>query len=214
MQLKAILFDLDGTLLDSVSTILESNRVVCTSMGISYDEDVWRTLIGIPLEVQANKLLPGRELEYMDNYKRVYRERQDPEIRLFPGTVSMLDALRLQGYRTAVVTSKNARGTHRVMQLTELATKFDAIITADDVERAKPHPEPILKALDMLSVKSHEAIYVGDSFFDVDSSQRAKVDCVAVSWGARSKDELLLMCPKAVVDSWQEFLDWLTEGGC
>lgn len=213
MPLKAVLFDLDGTLLDSVPAILNSNRQVCIEMGIPYDEVKMRNWIGIPLKAQAHKLVPDRELEFMDVYRKVYRELQDPDTHLFSGTIPMLDSLRAQGYHTGLVTSKNSRGTTRIVDLIGLRDKFDAIISADEVENAKPHPEPILTALEMLNVTPEEAVYVGDSLFDADAAHSAGVKFVAVTWGARTKEDLLLMCPEAIFDTWEDFLVWLGRRG-
>jgi len=126
----------------------------------------------------------------------------------------MLDEVRSSGRLTALVTSKATRGTNRILEQTGMSGKFDAIITADDVERHKPHPEPLLKALEVLKVRPEQAVYVGDSLFDIDSAQRAGVHIVAVTWGARSRQELELGCPDRIVESWEEFLEWIETADC
>ena len=211
MKIKAVLFDLDGTLLDSVPAILLANKEVCSLMKLPYDEIRWRNYIGIPLTVQALKYAGDRASEFIDNYRIVYRKYQSEDTRLFPSTLTMLDKIKSNGYLTALVTSKSARATQDAIQRTGMIGKFDTIITADDVQNYKPHPEPLLKALDALAIKPEDAIYVGDSLFDIDTAQKAEVAMVCVSWGARSKDDLLLMCPNGVFDSWPEFLGWLDE---
>ena len=121
----------------------------------------------------------------------------------------MLGPLADRGYLLALVTSKSSRSAKRALEHTQIAGRFDSIVTADDVVRFKPHPEPILKALSELKVPRDQAIYVGDSMFDVDAAQKAKVTMAAVSWGARSREDLLIECPESVFDTWQEFLVWL-----
>jgi pyrophosphatase PpaX len=211
MQLKAVLFDLDGTLMDSVSTILESNQAACAEMGIPYDEALIKSWIGIPLETQAQRLAKGRESEFIDTYRRIYLGDLDKTFKLFPDTLPMLDTLKKNGYLTALVTSKGLVGTTRCVHLAGMAGKFDVIITCDDVENPKPHPEPVIKAMEKLNVMPDESIYVGDSFFDYQSANGAGVKMAAVSWGARSKEDLLTVCPGMVFDSWVEFLDHINQ---
>lgn len=209
MQLSAILFDLDGTLLDSVSTILKSNSQVCASLGLPFDEVKFRSWIGIPLEAQARKLLDDRAPEYIDAYRKIYWQNQGEQATLFPGTLPMMDTLKSLGFKLALVTSRVGRGTQRLLDSAGILDKFDVIVSADDVVNPKPHPEPILKALDMLKITPEQAIYVGDSLFDIDSSQQAGVRIIGVSWGARSREDLMLMCPDCVCDTWDEFLGFV-----
>lgn len=209
MKYKAILFDLDGTLLDSVPVILKTARDVFKLMEISYDESDLRKSIGVPLKVQALRYAGDKALEFTELYRREYAKYQEEDGHVFPYTIEMLDTLRANGYATALVTSKVNPTAQRALDRTGMAGKFDVVITADDVEHPKPHPQPLLKALEILKVAPEESIYVGDSLFDVDAAQRANVTMVAVSWGARSKEDMLTMCVEHVVDTWQEFLDWL-----
>lgn len=211
MRYKAILFDLDGTLLDSVPIILKTASDVCRAMGLPYKENILRDMIGIPLKVQAPVCAGERAEEWITLYRQVYQKYQDQTPLLFPGTLDMLDALDAQGYITGLVTSKAANGTCRILEQMNLAHRFSAIVTADDVANAKPHPEPILKALEMLCVTPSEAIYIGDSLYDVEAAQKAGVTMLGVTWGAKSRSELESVCPDGVFDNWQEFLNWLNQ---
>jgi len=206
---RAILFDLDGTLVDSVPIILRAFREVHEQMGLPFDEPAIRKLVGIPLQDQAVIFAGDRAREFTDRYVPLYLGYQTAGMRLFPGTVEMLDELKRRGYLTGIVTSKSTAGAGRALGQTGIRDRFDVVVTADDVTNRKPHPDPILKALKALGVKPDEALYVGDSLFDVDAAHRANVDIAAVSWGARSKEDLLLQCPDRVFDTWREFLAWL-----
>ena len=210
VRLKAILFDLDGTLLDSVPVILKSFREVYDEMGIPFDEGFVLRNIGIPLRVQGKVFGGERAEEFIERYKVIYRRYHGQDDKLFPGTVEMLDVVRAKGYRTAVVTSKSVPSTQRTTQGAGIADKFDVMVTADDVTHPKPHPEPIVKALELLGVRPEEAVYVGDALSDVDAAQKAGVRMAAVSWGARTREDLEARCPGRVFDSWREFLDWLS----
>lgn len=209
MNYRAILFDLDGTLLDSVPTIIRCTRETLESMDIHIDDVTIRHAIGIPLRVQAHRFATGREQQFIDDYRTVYFQHLNEDSRLFPGTLDMLAKLRENGQKTSVVTSKNIRGTTKAIELTGMSGLFDCVITADDVEHYKPDPEPIQKAMAMLGVAPEESVYVGDSAFDIDMAQRADVRMVAVSWGARTHEELVMICPDGVVDDWGEFLGLL-----
>lgn len=212
MIYKAALFDLDGTLLDSIPVILKSAREVFGEMELHYDEDAIRKTIGIPLKIQAKDWAGDRWHEFESKYRAAYKRNQYGDFHLFPGTVDMLKSLKSAGVKTALVTSKSSSGARSALDCTGMDGLFDAIVSADDVKHAKPQPEPILKALTILDVSPNEAIYVGDSIFDIDAAQRAGVQPIGVSWGARSKDDLLLMCPDKVFDTWPEFVTWIRNG--
>lgn len=203
---KAILFDLDGTLLDSVPIIVKCMVETLEPMAIYIDEPALRHTIGLPLIVQAHQFAPGREEEFVESYRAIYLDAVSRKQSLFPGTLDMLGRLRESGHLTGLVTSKNARGTTRAIRQTGLEGCFDCVITADDVQRFKPDPEPIQKAMELLKVAPAESVYVGDSAFDVDMAQRAGVATIGVTWGARLRDEMELICPSGVVDNWSEFL--------
>ncbi len=208
MSIKAILFDLDGTLIDTIGVILRSSREVCASMGLPYDETQMRNWIGIPLTVQAQLLTRERDQEFMDTYRDVYRNYHADGDRLFDGTLEMLDRLHALGLKVALVTSKNAAGTTRVLGALGLGGKFEVVISADDVTNPKPHPEPITKGLQALGVTAEESVYVGDSFFDYESADAAGVPMVAVTWGARTREDLETLSPAGVFDTWGSFLSW------
>ena len=207
MEHRAVLFDLDGTLLDSVPLIVKVTRETLESMGIHFDDSTIRHSVGLPLRVQAHRFARDREQEFIDIYRGIYRERLGDEARLFPGTLETLSTLRSNGFLTGVVTSKSARGTRKVLEFGGLSGVFECVITADDVAHPKPHPEPLVRAIEQLAVTSDESLYVGDSAFDVEMARRAGVRMIAVSWGARTRDELELICSDGVVDDWQQLLE-------
>lgn len=208
-DLRAVLFDLDGTLLDSVPIILRAAQRVFDAMDLPYDEPALRKMIGIPLRIQAQRVAGERAEEFVVRYRRVYTRYQDKDAHLFPHTTEMLDAIRSGGYLTGIVTSKAAPSAHRALARTGLASFFNTIVTADDVKHPKPDPEPIIKAMYALHVEPENTLYVGDSLYDIDMAQRANVPAAGMSWGARSREDLLLVCPESVFDSWQDFLVWL-----
>jgi len=209
MKYKAILFDLDGTLFDSIPIIMKSFREAFDLLGIDYDEAKVAKTIGIPLAAQAKLFAGERSEEFRERYRGIYRANQEKLARLYPNTAEMLGSLRAMGFATALVTSKASWATMHALELTGISDAFDVIVTATDVANHKPHPEPILRALELLEIDPSDALFVGDSFFDIESADAAEVDVVTVAWGACNHDELLPKCPLGVFDSWQGFLSWL-----
>ncbi len=206
MKYKAIIFDLDGTLLDSVATIVTVTRTTLESMGIDLDDATMRNAIGVPLAVQAKWFAPGREQDFINRYRAAYIEQGGHTSKLFPGTKEMLTTLRSRGCATGIVTAKNAKGTNRAIEMSDMADLFDCVVTADDVTEHKPHPAPVYKAMEVLGVTADQSLYVGDSIFDVHMAQHAGMAMVGVSWGARSREELMVNGSNKVVDDWEQFL--------
>ncbi len=211
MELKALLFDLDGTLLDSVAAILKANRETFDLMGLDFSDQDARAAIGIPLSVQAKLFGGNRAEEFIEVYKTAYRKYKNLDTHLYPGTIEMLDSVRAKGLKTALVTSKAAGGTYRAINELGLKERLDAVVTEDDVKNPKPDAEPVLKALEQLEVTPNEAVFVGDSLYDVESSRKAGVKMIGVSWGARSAEELRSSGVEQVVDSWDDLLEWIEQ---
>jgi pyrophosphatase PpaX len=203
---KAILFDFDGTLLDSVPDILCAAEHAAFVVGIPFDPDQMRGLIGLPLADEARVLAGDRGEEWQEAYRGVYTSL---EPKLFPGTVEMLERLQDRGYKLAVVTSKRRQSALRQLTETGIEGLFDAVISCEDVERPKPEPDCVLKALDVLGVQPDEAVFVGDSLFDAAAARGAGVTMVGVSWGARTREKLAEVCDGQVFDTWPEFLESL-----
>lgn len=206
LPLQAILFDLDGTLLDSVSIIMKASKKVLNDMNLEFNADIIRSKIGIPLHVQAIDLAGKRSEEFIERYRVVYREYQGNNHSLFPNTLEMLTELKKIKYVLGVVTSKVAVSAKRSLKALGIYEYFDIVVSADDVDNPKPHPEPLFKALDMLELKSDNVIFVGDSFFDIDCAKFANIVFLGVSWGARSADELKSYGADFVVNNWSEVI--------
>ena len=206
-MIKAVIFDLDGTLLDSVPNIMLSFEHTLKQMQLPFNESLLRGLIGVPTEGQGNLLAGDRKEEYSQVYRDFYRSL--PHAPLFEGTKEMLIELGNRGFSRALVTSKIAGSARKNLVTLGVDDYFDLLIGADDVINPKPHAEPLLTALDKLSINKDEAVYVGDSSFDIDCAKGAGVRVIGVSWGARTKEDLIKMNPDLVVDSWDEMLDWL-----
>ncbi len=181
-----VLFDLDGTLIDSVDLIVDSYQHTFRVHGlpIASREQIVEG-IGTPLWTVFGELTDDRA--EIDRWIVTYREfnlgHHDERVSAFPGVVEMIATIGRAGRRMGIVTSKNNAGARRGLALIGVAEHFEVIVGSDDVTNPKPHAEPVHRALADLGVEAHEAVFIGDSHHDVASGRAAGVRTVAVSWG-------------------------------
>ena len=210
MRFRVVLFDLDGTLIDSGPIILASmQHAVRTVLDREIPrEELAATVGGQGLVAQMTQLAPDRVEELIE----VYRAHNDPlheTLEAFAGMVDVLPRLREGGRRLGIVTAKR----HRTVALAFarvpwLEEQFEVVIAHENTERHKPDPDPVLEALRRLDVPPEEAAYVGDSPFDIRAGKDAGAFAIAVSWGGIHSDEVLLAeKPDAFVHSPEELLD-------
>jgi len=191
MGFPVVLFDLDGTLVDSAAAILGSfHHATETVLSRRFpDDQILAQVGGTNLAHQMQLLDPER----VDELVRAYREHNDPqysELACFDGIVAVLEQLKAERRRLGVVTAKRRPTVERVFAGAGIGDFFDVVVGSDDTERHKPHPEPVLKALELLDARPLDAAYVGDSPFDIAAARAAGVFAVAVGWGGihRVKD--------------------------
>jgi|KBSSwiStaDraftv2_1062776.scaffolds.fasta_scaffold06394_10 pyrophosphatase PpaX len=185
-KFTTILFDLDGTLIDSVRLILDSYHHTLAQHGQApRTDDYWLAGLGTPLRVQFKPWAENPEqIEAMIGTYREYNlAHHDARVTAYPGVVELVRGIRAAGYRTGLVTSKNKPGAMRGLRLVGLEDAMELVIGADDVENPKPHPEPIEAALRLLGEPAASALYVGDSIHDMESGRAAGVRTAAVLWG-------------------------------
>jgi len=188
-----VLFDLDGTLIDSIALILASYRHTLAAHGFEQIADAdWMRGVGTPLRVQLTPW--ARSPEHLAELALTYREHNlahhDQMISIYPGVVELVRQIKARGLGTGVVTSKNREGTRRGLALFGLEDAFDVLVCADDVTQPKPHPEPVLTAMALLDADPATTLFVGDSIHDLHSGRAAGVLTGAVLWGPFSRAEL------------------------
>ena len=194
MRYRVILFDLDGTLIDSGPIILASMRhASVTVLGREPDEALVRAAIGGPgLIAQMRDLDPDRVDELVDVY-RAHNEPLHEKLKVFDGIFELLPELRRRGHQLGIVTAKRVATVElafaRFPPLRELT---DVLVGAEDTERHKPDPEPVLEAVRRLDATPEEAVYVGDSPFDIRAGKAAGAFSIGVGWGGIHPDERLL----------------------
>jgi len=209
VRFPVVLFDLDGTLIDSGPIILASmQHAVRTVTGreMAYEE-LAATVGGQGLVAQMRELDPDRADELVD----VYKQHNDPlhdTLEAFEELLAVLPRLKAEGRKLGIVTAKR----HRTVALAldrfpELAEHFDVVIAHEDTERHKPDADPVLAAVERLGAEPSQAAYVGDSPFDIQAAKAAGAFAVAVGWGGIHSDERLLAEePDAFVRTPEELL--------
>ena len=203
MPLTTFLFDLDGTLIDSVRLILDSYHYAARKQGLPERPDsFWLAGLGTPLRTQFAPWAdtPERMAELIASYREYNLSHHDAQVTAYPGVVEMIHTLQARQIRLGLVTSKNRSGAERGLRVIGLEGAFPIIVGADDVEKAKPHPEPVLKAMALAGATADETVYIGDSVHDMESGRGAGVRTAAVLWGPFRRDELARTRP----DHWLE----------
>ena len=193
-EARAVLWDLDGTLLDSKRSIRETMNLVLAERGLPvFTRQELDALIGHPLrDILATKTKDAAVVEAMTHrYRAAYNESGWVTVRLAEGLLDLLQALRQDGLRHAVVTSKGQHETETLLADLGIAHLFDAVVGDDDIRPLKPDPAPIREALRLLGgLDPSRAVMVGDTTFDVGAARGAGVACVAVLWGTHDRATL------------------------
>ena len=198
-----VLFDLDGTLIDSIRLILDSYHHTIAAHGLPPLSDAhWLAGLGTPLLVQFKHWSDDPTLlaAMVATYREYNLSHHDAMVTAYPGVVEMVRAIRAAGLRTGLVTSKNRPGALRGLRHVGLEQEMELIVGADEVTNPKPHPEPIELALRRLGEPAERAIYVGDSIHDMESGRAAGVRTGAVLWGPFDRAHLAVTAP----DHWLE----------
>jgi pyrophosphatase PpaX len=200
------LFDFDGTLADSVELIMASFRhATAEVLGTVPDDDVLRAGIGRPLIDQMRALDPDRAQELFDVYVEHNVAWHDRLLRPYPGVDALLARLRADGRRLGVVTSKRRPTAELGLRLLGL-DGFETVIGWEDTDAHKPGPEPVLCALERMGAAPQDAIFVGDSAWDVRAGRAAGVATAAVLWGVGGREELEAEHPDLVFETAGEAL--------
>jgi pyrophosphatase PpaX len=208
MRFETVLFDLDGTVVDSGAIILASMRYATREvLGRDYsDEELLQAVGGPGLEAQMHALAPERVDELVDVY-RAHNYPLHDDLEACEGMGEVLVRLRDEGRRLGVVTAKRRDTAELAFASVPLGHLFETVVGGDETKRHKPDPEPLLLGAGRLGADPTTTAYVGDSPFDVRAAKAAGMFAVAVTWGriherARLEAEL----PDAIVDTAEELL--------
>lgn len=199
-----VLFDLDGTLIDSIRLILDSYHHTFSVHGLPprSDDELARG-IGTPLRTQLLGYTqdPEQADRLVETYRAYNLAHHDARVLPYPGIRDCVLALAGASIRLAIVTSKNRHSTLRGLDVAGLRDVFEVLVCSDDVKNAKPHREPVDKALQSLGAGRERAVFIGDSLHDMHAGRAAEVHTGAALWGPFSRAELEPSEPDHYLDS-------------
>ncbi|ADL52369.1 pyrophosphatase PpaX [Clostridium cellulovorans] len=205
-MIKAILFDLDGTILDTNDLILNSfKHSFKTHLDLELPREEIVKFFGEPLQYSLAKYGEDKLENLISTYRSYNEENHDSNVTLFKGVKEGLKVLKDKNFKLAIVTSKRESMTRRGLDLFGLTECFDVIITPEATKEHKPNGEPVLKACEVLGIKPEEAIMVGDSHNDILCGKNAGAKTGLVKYTALDQSELLKLYPDYLVDSIEEF---------
>jgi phosphoglycolate phosphatase len=209
-----LIFDWDGTLMDSTSMIAACIQDACVAVGEPRPPtELAKHVIGLglrhALELCAPNCPPDKYPELARHYSQNFLQ-QDAHLKLFDGVIKMLDAFKAQGYTLAVATGKSRRGLDRVLEQSQLGHYFEATRTADETE-SKPSPKMVHELLDTLATPAHRALVIGDTTHDILMGNNAGVAGFAVTQGAHDAAKLATAKPLHIAASITELPQWLAQ---
>ncbi|MGY5411606.1 HAD family hydrolase [Alcaligenes nematophilus] len=208
----AVLFDWDGTVMDSTYSIASSIQLASADLQLpvpSIQQASW--VIGLSLESALYRAVPDLTAEQMPLFLERYRHhfmQRDPHIKLFDGILPFMGELRGRQIALGVATGKSRQGLDRVLQQVNLSTFFDATRCADET-RSKPDPEMLHQLLAELMLEPEQVLMVGDTVHDIHMAANAGMDSVAVTYGAHDPQTLAKAEPTVMVDNVAQMRDWV-----
>jgi phosphoglycolate phosphatase len=214
-SLKAVLFDLDGTLIDSKRDIAASANAVRQHYGfVPLPEDVIGTFVGLGIMVLLEKAVETKDPERLKEahgiFKEHYRIHCVDHTRPYPGTFELLENLKNRRIKMAIVSNKPQEFTDLILKKLDLLDFFELALGPEATPNRKPHPEPLLIALERMKAEPFEAVMIGDSTVDIEAARAAHMLVGVLTHGYGTRDILSAADPDWMVDSLTEFIDILS----
>ena len=207
-----IVFDWDGTVMDSTAVIANSIQSACRDLDLTVPTDeVARHVIGLGLDQALRFAVPSAGAEKHADLVARYRHHffsQENAMPLFEGAEQLMQELRADGYFLAVATGKNSNGLDRALKASNMAQYFHSTRTADKTV-SKPDPTMLLEILEELEVSAPRALMVGDTTHDLQMAINAGVDSLGMTHGAHPEEQLLALNPLALLDDFAGLREWL-----
>lgn len=215
MKYRLLVFDWDGTLIDSPGAIVECIRLAAADLGLQVPEPGQAShVIGLGLHDAMRLAVPdlpaGRYAEFVARYRLHFLEREDA-MQLFPGMLELIGQLA-NSRMLAIATGKSRRGLDRALEATALKPFFRSSRCADETH-PKPHPAMLLELMEQLDVPAHGVLMIGDTSHDLEMARAAGVDALAVTYGAHPEQGLRACAPQGCVSSVNALREWLSRNG-
>ncbi len=208
MKKDTILFDLDGTLINTNELIISSFLYTLHHyFPNQYKREDVIPFIGPPLIDSFKSVDSERYEEMVQMYRKHNTENHDALVMEYEGVFETVEHLKAEGYHLAVVTTKMRPTVQQGLNLTKLQQFFDVVVTYNDVENVKPHPEPLYKALRQLGSSTERAIMVGDSQYDILAGKNAGVTTIGVGYSIKGRDFIQKQQPDFIIDTMPELIE-------
>lgn len=212
-MIKAILFDFDGTLVNSAPGIVKTMEQVFTEMDVEVPtEEAMRATIGLPLRLalkELGHLDDKRADDATELYRALFPVYEVGYVTVFPDVTETLMSLKEKRIRMAVVTSRDTVSLKLIADRRELTPFFETSVTGADGFLPKPAPDMVLELLKRMKLKEDEVLVVGDTTFDIDMGNSAGCKTVAVTYGNHSRERLMDSSPTFVIDRFSKLADCL-----
>ena len=204
-MIDTFLFDFDGTVADSIPGIMATLKKTREVMGVAYDLNYAKSLIGTPLvKMGVNLCGEDRAAEFVDTYRMSYLDWGAEMIRYFDGMEDLLKDLNKAGLTCAIVTSKRRDSLDKNLDFLKGHDLFDLLVTKESTDFFKPHPAPVEYALTGLNAEAKQSVMVGDTHYDIECAQGAGVRTIGVTWGAEPEQELMKSRPDDIARTPEE----------
>ena len=211
---RLIVFDWDGTLMDSVAQIVDAMHASMRDLGVELlSTDQVKNIIGLGLREAIDALYPGQDDAFLQRFVECYRHHWfglSSQSQLFPGAEQTLQLIQEQGLLLAVATGKGRQGLDKVLADTELGDYFQATRCADETT-SKPHPHMLNEIMSELKVKPEQTIMIGDTEYDMEMARNAGVEPIAATYGVHEWERLFQFNPMFRLDELAELGDWVAE---
>ncbi|MBM7573541.1 pyrophosphatase PpaX [Aquibacillus albus] len=210
MTIRTILFDLDGTLIDTNELIIASfTHTLKQHTGKDYDRTEIFDFIGPPLRDSFEQVDATQVEEMVNTYREHNLANHDSYVTAYPTVIDTIQQLKREGYQLGIVTTKMKDTAIKGLKLTGMDDFFEVIIGLEDVNHAKPHPEPVIKALTKLDASPSSTLMIGDNYHDIESGKNAGTLTAGVAWSLKGREALESYQPDYMLDQMSDLLDIL-----
>ena len=213
---KLVIFDLDGTLLDTIADLAGATNYALAQLGYpTHDTDTIRTFVGNGINKLLERALPANEqteenVMRMRSYFVPYYDAHNADLSSpYPGIEVLLQSLQERGIEIAVASNKYQEATTKLVKHYFPSIQFAEVLGQRENIPVKPHPTIVFDILNKTGIDKKEVLYVGDSGVDMQTAQNAEVDAIGVTWGFRSRTELESLHPLGIIDKAEELMDYI-----
>ena len=213
---KLVIFDLDGTLLDTIADLAGATNYALAQLGYpTHDTDAIRTFVGNGINKLLERALPANEqteenVMRMRSYFVPYYDAHNADLSSpYPGIEVLLQRLQDNGIEIAVASNKYQEATTKLVKHYFPTIQFAEVLGQRENIPVKPHPTIVFDILNKTGIDKKDVLYVGDSGVDMQTAQNAEVDAIGVTWGFRSRTELETFHPLGIIDKAKELMDYI-----